>query len=67
MSKVKGESSGPTSRGRFPRLRKSRSAEESLAVELARLRKMSIEQRMMEALSLQTALADLQPVRERDT
>jgi hypothetical protein len=52
-----------TLRGRrgFPRMRKSHSAQQSLDVELARLRHMSIEDRVIEALSIKDSFTWLEP------
>lgn len=45
----------------FPRPRKSRCAEQARAAELARLRRMSIEDRITEALSMSDRFSWLQP------
>jgi hypothetical protein len=51
----------PAARQGFPRMRKSRSGGQSLDAELSRLRKMSIEDRMLEALSIQSDFSGLRP------
>jgi hypothetical protein len=45
----------------FPALRKSRCAQESLASELKRLRKLSIEERVLEALGMSERFAWILP------
>jgi hypothetical protein len=50
----------PRTRG-FPRMRKSHSAQQSMDVELARLRSMSIEDRVVEALSIKDLFVWLKP------
>jgi hypothetical protein len=45
----------------FPALRKSRCAQESLAAELKRLRKLSIEERILEALDMSDRFAWILP------
>jgi hypothetical protein len=42
-------------------MRKSRSGGQSLAAELSRLRRMSIEERMIEALSIRADVSGLRP------
>jgi hypothetical protein len=45
----------------FPRMRRSRCVRQSLEAELARLRRMSIEERMDEALSMKDILDQIKP------
>lgn len=51
---------------RFPKARPSRSADASLRGELVRLRQLSVEERIREALKLQRQFSELQPVREEN-
>jgi hypothetical protein len=64
MKRVSRRADAPAARLGFPRLRKSHSGGQSLAAELSRLRKMSIEDRMIEALSIQADVSRLQPTAE---
>lgn len=56
---------GPDCRS-FPALRQSHSARQSFEMELQRVRRMSIEQRVREALTLQDRFAWLDPCREEE-
>jgi len=53
----------PVSRS-FPAMRKSHSAQQSFEMEMQRLRRMSIEERVREALEMQDRFAWLAPSRE---
>jgi hypothetical protein len=61
MRKANSEPDVPAARRGFPRMRKSRSGGQSLDMELSRLRQLSIEDRMIEALSMRADISGLQP------
>lgn len=62
MEKVRNNASAVLpERREFPPLRKSHSAQQSLDAELLRLRRMSIEERVVEALSIENLFGGLEP------